>query len=81
MTYYMWRKAVFARDGSRCALCGSTERLECDHIKSYRNFPDGHLDPNNGRVLCHGCHVATPTYGGKQLKGTRRDEIRYGGIG
>lgn len=78
LTYIGWRKLVLSRDGYKCVLCGSTERLECDHIKSVKTHPELLLDVNNGRTLCRPCHIKTDTYGGKQLKGTRRDNNPYG---
>ena len=74
MTYYTWRKRVLERDGCKCVQCGSTERIEVDHIKSNRDYPEHRRDVNNGRPLCRQCHIKTDTYGGKQLKGTRRKE-------
>lgn len=77
-TYRGWRKLVLERDGYRCVLCGSTERLECDHIKSYSGHPELRLNVSNGRVLCHSCHVKTESYGAKQLKGRRVERECYG---
>ena len=71
-TYHGWRKLVLSAGGGKCAWCGSTEKLECDHIKSVRDFPQLIHDLDNGRVLCLSCHKKTDTYGGKQLKGTIR---------
>ena len=50
-----WRKlrlVVIERDNGRCVLCGSTERIEVDHVD--RLGPQ--LDVGNCRVLCHQCH-------------------------
>ena len=49
-----------------------------DHILPYSKHPERRHDVDNGRVLCHACHVKTDTYGAKQLKGTRRDRNPYG---
>jgi 5-methylcytosine-specific restriction endonuclease McrA len=38
--------------------CGSTDRLNVDHIETVREAPDRRLDPTNVRVLCHSCHSA-----------------------
>lgn len=73
-TYHGWRKLVLARD-KKCVQCGSTERLEADHIKPIRTHPHLIYDLANGRALCRECHKKTPTYGGKALKGTRRDPV------
>ncbi len=60
-----WRLLVLHRDGNRCVFCSSTERLEADHIKPRALYPDLQFDVDNGRTLCHSCHVQTETYGGK----------------
>jgi 5-methylcytosine-specific restriction endonuclease McrA len=60
-----WREAVLNRDGNACVSCGSTEQLEADHIKPVYLYPDLRFNVDNGRTLCHGCHLATETYGSK----------------
>lgn len=45
-------KSVKQRDGHRCVKCGSTDRLEVDHIVD----PDDHR-PENLQTLCHECHA------------------------
>lgn len=63
--YHGWRKLVFKRDGYRCVLCGSCERIEADHIIPFSKAHDIQFDINNGRTLCHSCHKQTGTYGGR----------------
>lgn len=77
-TYRGWRRLVLERDGNRCVICGDTARLECDHIKSVRDFPELIYSVDNGRVLCNSCHKKTDNYGAKVLKGTRREGNCYG---
>ena len=77
--YTAWRKAVLLRDNYACTACGSKEKLECDHIKPRKDYPCLEYDISNGRVLCASCHKKTSTYGGKLLKGTRRNNNPYGG--
>lgn len=77
-TYHGWRKLVLQRDNYACVICGSTEKIECDHIKPYSKFPDLIYDVNNGRVLCNSCHKKTDTYGGKMLKGRKIEVDPYG---
>ena len=48
------RAAVFARDGKKCAVCGSTEKITLDHIKPIAHGGDGSAD--NLRVLCRPCN-------------------------
>lgn len=39
-----------------CEVCGATDRLEVDHIKSIREAPHLRLVDSNLRVLCKPCH-------------------------
>lgn len=52
----LWSEFIRERDGNRCVLCHSTERLEAHHIirKSFWN----HLkfQTGNGITLCRTCH-------------------------
>jgi len=45
-----FRKAVLARDGYRCVICGETRDLRAAHIVSVSR--GGSYDPSNGRSLC-----------------------------
>lgn len=52
-----WQKIrgnILARDGYACALCGSTDRLEIDHIKPLAE--GGTHEDSNLRVLCLSCN-------------------------
>lgn len=77
-TYKGWRKLVLQRDNHKCIQCGSEEKLECDHILNFRDYPDLRYEVSNGRTLCRYCHKKTETYGGKMLKGRRIDGNLYG---
>ena len=49
------KRKVFDRDGKRCAVCGSTEKLCVDHI-----FPvsrGGFTQMDNLQVLCEKCNI------------------------
>lgn len=61
--YLDWKAQVFVRDNRTCVLCGSTKRIEADHIKPFSTYPELRFDISNGRTLCHECHRATETYG------------------
>lgn len=78
MTHDAWRKAVLARDGGRCVQCGSTHRLQADHIQPVSKFPELLRAVANGRTLCFDCHKKTDTFGGKQMKGRRQNRDPYG---
>ena len=49
------RNRVLARDGHRCTQCGSTIRLEVDHIRAVSQ--GGRHEATNLRTLCHSCHA------------------------
>ncbi len=46
---------VLTRDAV-CVWCGSSERLEVDHIIRYADGGSNH--PSNLRLLCHDCHTS-----------------------
>jgi len=50
-----WALRVKDRDGWRCAICGSRERLEADHLLPLAAGGGDALD--NGITLCHTCHI------------------------
>lgn len=60
--YRNLRNSIFERDGWCCIECGSKEKLEVDHIKSYSKYPELRFEPTNLRTLCKPCHRKTPTY-------------------
>jgi hypothetical protein len=60
--YKAWRRAVFARDGHSCVLCGTKGEIQADHIKSYAQFPELRFELSNGRTLCVPCHKGTDSY-------------------
>lgn len=43
------------RDGFQCVLCGSSYRIQIDHTIAVRLGGSNRIE--NGRVLCHVCHV------------------------
>jgi hypothetical protein len=64
--YRLWRESVFKRDGYTCIWCGKMGgRIEADHIKSFKDFPELRFAIDNGRTLCKECHKKTDTYGRK----------------
>lgn len=55
--YAQWRKAVFARDGYVCQVCGKRGgRLNAHHKKPWAKFPALRYDIENGVTLCENCH-------------------------
>jgi 5-methylcytosine-specific restriction endonuclease McrA len=56
---YAWRNLryiVLQKYGRKCMLCGSTERICVDHIKSLRKHWSLRLDITNLQVLCEPCN-------------------------
>lgn len=51
-----WRLACRERDGNKCSLCNSTERLHVHHILSFKDYPERRWDINNGQTVCASCH-------------------------
>lgn len=61
--YKLWRTRVFERDDYTCQMCSVRGgKLEADHIKQFAFYPDVRFDVDNGRTLCHDCHIKTPTF-------------------
>jgi 5-methylcytosine-specific restriction protein A len=52
------RQVLAERPVCEAPGCGSTDRLNVDHIQSLREAPHRRLDRSNLRVLCHPCHSA-----------------------
>jgi 5-methylcytosine-specific restriction endonuclease McrA len=61
-----FRKAVFKRDGHRCAVCGiaesEVEKLDAHHITDRNEMPNGGYVPENGISLCPKCHIKAEIY-------------------
>jgi hypothetical protein len=81
-----WQKVrarVLARDGNRCVQCGSTERLQVDHIVEAQDQVDDSI--HNLQTLCHACHTAKTSAlrraraNGKTI--TKSDRASMGGSG
>lgn len=67
-----WRKAVFARDGFTCQLCGQVGgRLNAHHKKAWKSHPDLRFDLDNGVTLCTSCHK------GKAHGGSYRNHVEW----
>lgn len=67
--YRKWRKSVLDRDNFTCQMCGiKLKIMDVDHIKPFSLFPELRLSIENGRTLCHPCHMKTDTYGGRVYK-------------
>ena len=64
--YKLWRVSVFVRDKYTCVWCRQIGgKLVADHIKPFALFPELRFAIDNGRTLCHNCHLKTATFGGR----------------
>lgn len=54
--YKEFRKAVRARDGAKCQLCGAKRQIEVHHIQKWSSAQSLRYDPDNGICLCKKCH-------------------------
>jgi RNA ligase len=57
LTRDAFREGVFARDGQKCVVCGSTEKLDAHHILERRLWPDGGYYMANGATVCEEHHL------------------------
>lgn len=62
-----WRTKILNRD-KKCKYCGSTVRLEADHLWSFSIWPELKYKMWNGQTLCRKCHKATCNYGFRNNK-------------
>ena len=51
-----WAEKVKEKDGWKCVVCGSTERLQAHHVRPTFLYPENKNDIWNGVTLCKGCH-------------------------
>lgn len=52
-----WSLKVRERDGFKCTLCNSTDRVQAHHIIAWHADESKRLDLNNGKTLCISCHL------------------------
>ena len=60
--YNDWRDNVakpylIAKDGYKCAVCGSSGKLDIDHIQKRGSHPELKMSLDNVRFLCRKCHI------------------------
>lgn len=51
-----WRNSVIEREGNICKRCKKSADV-CHHIYPRELFPEKQFDPDNGCMLCKGCHT------------------------
>lgn len=70
-----WRKKVLERDNNTCQECGlKSDKLDCHHIYSYKEYPELRWVVSNGLALCHECHMKTEDYGVNKNTFRKRDK-------
>lgn len=52
----LWSRYIRLRDGYRCVVCHSHDRIQAHHIFRRATYPHGWYQPGNGITLCHRCH-------------------------
>lgn len=60
--YSEWRDEVaiphlIAKDGRKCALCGSTGKLDVQHKQKRGSHPELKMSLDNVEFLCRTCHI------------------------
>lgn len=51
-----WSKAIRARDGNKCVICGATEHVQAHHILPKKGFKQFMFEEWNGISLCPSHH-------------------------
>lgn len=72
--YLQWKADIWEiyQDHQYCFECGSTDRLECDHVLPHQSFKDKTLayDRSNGQILCHQCNSRKGSVGTEDYRTT-----------
>ena len=79
---YAWRRlrmqALVASDG-KCECCGRSKadgvKLQVDHIKPRRNYPELAWDINNLQVLCNECNHGKGNWDTTDWRSPRKLEL------
>lgn len=66
----VWADLVKARDGWKCAHCGSGKRLNAHHVEMKSKRPDLIFEVSNGITLCKPCHMKEHRRMARQSKNT-----------
>jgi hypothetical protein len=81
------RAQWIAERGGSCVQCGSTDRIEIDHIdpsqKSYNptsawSLVEGYKELNKCQILCHACHRIKTHGDHRNEHGTKAGYVRNG---
>lgn len=52
----LWSKFIRLRDGYRCVICDSSERVAAHHVCRKSLLPEAEFQTGNGAALCFRCH-------------------------
>lgn len=55
--YDEWRKNVYKRDGWKCCICNSKNKINAHHIYYAKFYPKKRFDVSNGITLCEHHHI------------------------
>ncbi len=55
------RERILLRDAFQCRLCGSTEKLQCHHIRGIHRFHEEN-HPEDLMILCENCLAMIHSY-------------------
>lgn len=78
LEYKEFRRTIFARDNYTCQICGDRTKkghkikIQIDHIKPFRFYPELYMKEDNARTVCVPCHYKTDTYGAKVYRSTKK---------
>jgi len=62
----LWSRFVRLRDGHRCVICDSPDRIAAHHVCRKSFLPEAEFQTGNGATLCFTCHREHHgTYNGK----------------
>lgn len=71
---YKQRQQTLKRDHYQCVKCGSTQRLEVDHIINVARGGTHNLD--NLQTLCHHCHREKSQQEAHQARAAKRARLK-----
>lgn len=78
--YRLWRTSIFKRDNWTCINCFKIGgKLVADHIKPFADYPELRFVIDNGRTLCHNCHIKIGANWGKN--NNKEELVKRGKIG
>lgn len=85
LSSFVWKQLrvdIINRDGPKCCLCGSSEKLAVHHLLYRKFFKDCWTEPLNLVVVCQKCHCMIHKGVGnfqllEYLRENRRDQYEW----